>query len=62
MRAPPGWNKEVDQSFERSTPPPLALQREGRGDQGAGGGEKNKFLHGILLIAGGSFRGRDAAP
>jgi hypothetical protein len=52
----------LDQSLQRSTPPPLALQREGRGDQGAGGGEKNKFLHGILLLAGGSFRGRDAVP
>jgi hypothetical protein len=53
MRTPPGWHKEVEQSLERSTQPPLALQREGRGDQGAGGGEKYKFLHGILLFAGG---------
>jgi hypothetical protein len=55
MGAPPGWHKEVEQSLERSTQSPLAPQREGRRDQGAGGGEKNKFLHGILLIAGGEL-------
>ena len=52
----------MEQSLQRSTQPPLALQREGRGDQSAGGGEKNKFLHGILLLPVASRQARAAAP
>jgi len=43
-------DNELKQSLERSTQSHLALQREGRRDQRAGGREQNEFLHGILLL------------